>query len=239
MTNLDYMLPIVKPEAPKKITGIIIIIVFVLSCASTPPEIETETVTTTFRAGLKNISFCSSQKCNDPETVLQLSIYDDHLLLFLDLRNSGDLKLISRIKNKSIINPRISLISTGGETVAVSDLNYHAHEYKEVTENYAKRIQVNPERQGAFIIRQPEKKKEFSSDVRLIEYADTDIIPQVIPLDDNAAKGRYFILLSFELNFQDVLLDESDERKIIQTARGAYSDINSFPVPVNIKFNSR
>jgi len=207
-------------------------------CAKSPIKIEKSQTKRMITIG--TIDFCGDERCGK-KAGCTVTVNEGKILVYLDLRNKKELRLITNMKAKLFSDVKIRLKSENGKEIGTIDLNYRVTENKNVDEEYFDEVPItlNGKVVGKKIIKRAGKKK-FQEKVVERECTDGDIIPQVINIHPGIQmKGKKlcFIYLTFNINYTNVDLNEKSKDTVsARIEETTIQDICSSPFPLYINW---
>ncbi len=197
------------PARAFKILAISASLLFAMSC-QTPQEIKiVKKEGGGFR--LDQIGYCADRACEIAQQGFEVRLKKDNILLiYLDLRNTGGLNLITRIANGSISAANLIVKSQTGWVMARVPINLKEIRYKIIQEVEFRAVPYSGAREEETALESLETEKVILEPYRNIteetHFGDHDVIPQAIPLTLNtdAYKIDAVIYLEFELTTSTV-----------------------------------
>ena len=205
---------------------------FSFSC-NTPPKKSILRVNETQGTGyeLDKITFCADRKCQKSSAGFEIKLKRKNvLLIYLDLRNTGEMNVISWLKQGSLSGLNVVVKSKTGDVLAKVPLNYKAIRYKLIQEiefdavpysGAAAEEGAKDEKSTYDPSRVLELTKQvlepYQSITEEIEYGDKDIIPQAIELQLAEKNWQIdaFIYLELQLTTRSI----SDETREIEAGK--------------------
>jgi len=194
------------------------------------------------------IKFCQDKDCsvNEPNFSIKRTS-NNSVLVYVDLRESGELNLINRIKKGEMRAPQIVIKSFEGGELGRLPLNFKSFSYKLVQEveyvsvPFATTDEKIISIKDNSILISKKVAEPYETEVKEFNYGDHDIVPQAIPLKiySPSAKVNAYIYLDFDLTTSTVgeqnknKKNKDDQVKIEQLTM-KMSNLATPPFPVVI-----
>lgn len=167
---------------------------------------------------LDQIKYCADSACEFSEQGFETRLRKNNILLiYLDLRNTGDLNLVSRIQDGYISSARLIVKSQSGWVMARVPINLKEIKYKIVQEVEFKAVPYSiSNSDGNATDGEREATESLETEKVILEpfrniteeshFGDHDVIPQAIPLTLNSDSYRIdaVIYMEFELTTSTV-----------------------------------
>lgn len=224
----------------KTATFFTIITFFTLSggffCQTPPPKKSELKISETQGGGfnLEKISFCADRKCEESVPGFQVKLKRKKvLLIYLDLRHTGDMNVITWLKEGRFSKLNVVVKSTTGDVLARVPVNYTAIRYKIIQEiefdavpfsgseipsgkvNGSEYATDDNGKSSKVLDLTKQILEPYQSVTKKVEYKDKDIIPQAIELElPEGASWEIDAFIYLELQLTTKTISGGEDREI-------------------------